>query len=40
MEVIDGLHDGDTIVLNPGDLAREGVKIEPVPMSAKPAAKN
>jgi RND family efflux transporter MFP subunit len=40
MEVIDGLHDGDTIVLNPGDLAREGVKIEPVPVSAKPAAKN
>jgi RND family efflux transporter MFP subunit len=40
LEVIDGLHDGDTIVLNPGDLAREGVKIEPVPASAKPAAKN
>jgi RND family efflux transporter MFP subunit len=40
MEVIDGLHDGDTIVLNPGDLAREGVKIEPVPVSTKPAAKN
>jgi RND family efflux transporter MFP subunit len=40
LEVIDGLHDGDTIVLNPGDLAREGVKIEPVPVSAKPAAKN
>jgi RND family efflux transporter MFP subunit len=39
LEVINGLRDGDTIVLNPGDLAREGVKVEPVPVSAKPAVK-
>jgi RND family efflux transporter MFP subunit len=30
LEVINGLHDGDTIIPNPGDLAHEGLKIEPV----------
>ena len=39
LEVISGLREGDTIVLNPGDLAREGVKVEPVPATPKPAAK-
>jgi RND family efflux transporter MFP subunit len=39
LEVIDGLHEGDTVVLNPGDLARDGVKIEPVPANPKPAPK-
>jgi RND family efflux transporter MFP subunit len=39
LEVMDGLREGETIVLNPGDLAREGVKIEPIPADPKPAGK-
>ncbi len=38
LEVIDGLHDGDIIIPNPGDLAREGLKVDPVPLAAKPPA--
>jgi RND family efflux transporter MFP subunit len=30
LEVINGLREGDTIIPNPGDLAREGMKVEPV----------
>jgi RND family efflux transporter MFP subunit len=30
LEVINGLHVGDVIIPNPGDLAREGLKVEPV----------
>jgi RND family efflux transporter MFP subunit len=30
IEVLDGLRDGETIIPNPGDLAREGLKVEPV----------
>jgi RND family efflux transporter MFP subunit len=30
LEVNGGLSDGDTIIPNPGDVAREGLKIEPV----------
>jgi RND family efflux transporter MFP subunit len=30
LEVINGLRDGDTIIPNPGDVAREGLKIDPV----------
>jgi RND family efflux transporter MFP subunit len=30
LEVVNGLHDGDTIIPNPGDIAREGLKIDPV----------
>jgi RND family efflux transporter MFP subunit len=36
MEILSGLEDGDTIVPSPGDLAREGLKIDPVPR-AEPA---
>ena len=44
LEVIDGLHEGDTIIPNPGDLAHEGAEINPVPAAdgsrkAKPASK-
>jgi RND family efflux transporter MFP subunit len=31
MEILNGLEDGNTIIPNPGDLAREGRKIDPVP---------
>jgi RND family efflux transporter MFP subunit len=31
LEVLSGIHQGDLIIPNPGDLAREGVKVEPVP---------
>jgi len=30
MEVLDGLQQGDKIIANPGDTAREGVKVNPV----------
>jgi RND family efflux transporter MFP subunit len=30
LEITEGLRDGDTIVSNPGDTTREGVKIDPV----------
>jgi RND family efflux transporter MFP subunit len=30
LEINGGLNDGDTIIPNPGDIAREGLKIEPV----------
>jgi RND family efflux transporter MFP subunit len=46
IEVLGGLNSGDLIVQNPGDVAREGVKIDPVfqtpkdqPPSAKGASK-
>lgn len=35
LEVINGLHDGDTIIPNPGDLAHEGLKIDPISGSDK-----
>jgi RND family efflux transporter MFP subunit len=35
MEVPNGLHEGDKIVLNPGDVLREGAKVNPVAPAAK-----
>jgi RND family efflux transporter MFP subunit len=35
LEVVNGLQDGDTIIPNPSDVAREGLKIEPVPVANK-----
>lgn len=32
LEVLSGLEDGDTIIENPGDIAREGLKVDPVPV--------
>jgi RND family efflux transporter MFP subunit len=29
LEVVSGLHEGDTIITNPGDFAREGIKVDP-----------
>jgi multidrug efflux pump subunit AcrA (membrane-fusion protein) len=34
LEVLSGLQAGDTIIPNPGDLAREGLKVDPVPVAA------
>ncbi len=34
VEVLGGLNDGDTVVTNPGDVAREGLKIDVVPTPA------
>jgi multidrug efflux pump subunit AcrA (membrane-fusion protein) len=31
MEILSGLGEGETIIPDPGDLAREGVKVDPVP---------
>jgi len=37
LEILDGLHDGDIIIPNPGDLAREGVRVEPIsPKQSQP----
>jgi RND family efflux transporter MFP subunit len=30
IEVLSGLHDGDSIIPNPGDMARENLKVDPV----------
>ncbi|HEY6989404.1 MAG TPA: efflux RND transporter periplasmic adaptor subunit [Bryobacteraceae bacterium] len=35
MEVVSGLQQGDTVIPSPGDLAREGLKVDPVPEDAK-----
>jgi len=35
MEVVSGLQQGDTVIPSPGDLAREGLKVDPVPEGAK-----
>ncbi len=35
LEVMSGLQPGDTVIVNPGDGAREGVKVNPVPAAAK-----
>jgi RND family efflux transporter MFP subunit len=32
LEVTDGLSDGDTVVVNPGDAITEGAKVDPVPL--------
>ena len=33
LEVVSGLHEGETIIANPGDIAREGVQVDPVPIT-------
>src|SRR5262249_48017467 len=38
LEVVSGLQDGDTVITNPGDLAREGVAVDPVPLVEKTPA--
>lgn len=35
LEVSGGLEEGDTIIPNPGDLAREGLKVDPVGLAQK-----
>jgi RND family efflux transporter MFP subunit len=32
LDVVGGLEEGQTIIANPGDVAREGVKVDPVPV--------
>ncbi len=39
MEVTSGLQDGDSVIVNPSDSVREGVKVNPVSQTEKPAAK-
>ena len=29
LEIVSGLQEGDTIITNPGDFAREGIKVDP-----------
>ena len=33
LEIVSGLREGDTIIPNPGDIAREGVEVDPIPAS-------
>jgi multidrug efflux pump subunit AcrA (membrane-fusion protein) len=35
LEVLTGLREGDTIIPNPGDVLREGAKVDPVPAAGK-----
>ncbi len=37
LEITGGLQEGDTIIPNPGDNAREGLKVNPVPFGSKDA---
>ena len=39
LEVISGLKDGDMIVPNPGDVVREGIEVQPVPVAEKATQK-
>ena len=36
LEVISGLREGETVIANPGDIAREGVKVDPVRVTSPP----
>jgi multidrug efflux pump subunit AcrA (membrane-fusion protein) len=38
LEILSGLEEGDNIIPNPGDLAREGLKVKPVVSSEKAAS--
>jgi RND family efflux transporter MFP subunit len=38
LEVMNGLRDGDTIIANPGDSARDGSQVDPVPAPQPPPA--
>ena len=38
LEVLSGLKEGDTIIPNPGDVAREGLKVNPVSKAHKAAS--
>jgi multidrug efflux pump subunit AcrA (membrane-fusion protein) len=31
LEVLTGLHEGDKIIGNPGDVVREGLQVQPIP---------
>ncbi len=35
LEVAGGLQEGDTLIVNPGDVVREGVKVNTVPANQK-----
>jgi hypothetical protein len=35
IEVINGLSEGDTVIQNPGDVVREGMKVEAVASAQK-----
>ena len=39
LEILSGLQAGDTIIPNPGDMAREGLKVDPVVLKTKPPSK-
>ena len=36
LEILNGLREGDTIILNPGDSAMEGMRIDPIPAPDQP----
>jgi multidrug efflux pump subunit AcrA (membrane-fusion protein) len=36
LEVLSGLQDGDSVIANPSDRVREGVQVDPVPVSSAP----
>lgn len=38
LEVVSGVGEGDRIVINPGDTAKEGAKVKPIPASNKASA--
>jgi RND family efflux transporter MFP subunit len=35
LEILSGLREGDTIIPNPGDIAREGLEVDPIPASER-----
>ena len=38
LEILDGLQEGDMVIANPGELAREGIQVDPVFAVEKPKA--
>ncbi len=36
IEVMSGLHDGDIIIANPGDIVHEGTEVDPIPVNSRP----
>jgi hypothetical protein len=40
LEVLSGLEEGDTIIPNPGDLAREGLRVNPVRLPQRTPAQS
>ncbi len=39
LEILNGLHEGDTIIASPGDIVHDGAEVEPVQKDSKPSGR-